>query len=50
MEQRILLLSTDLERVTAVGEALTSLIFPFVWSHVYVPLLPLPVSLLLAFI
>lgn len=40
MEQRVLLVSNDYEALTAVGEALTALIFPFVWSHVYVPLLP----------
>jgi hypothetical protein len=43
MEQRILLHYEFLDRICAVAEALTSLIFPFVWSHVYVPLLPLQV-------
>ena len=43
MEQRVLFHSEKLERITAVVEALTSLLFPFVWPHVFVPLVPIQV-------
>ena len=41
MEQRLLVHSEDVNRLAAVCESLAALLFPFVWSHVYVPLLPL---------
>jgi hypothetical protein len=43
MEQRVLFHSERLERIASVVEAITSLMFPFVWPHVYVPLLPIQV-------
>jgi hypothetical protein len=43
MEQRVLFHSERHERIAAVVEAITSLMFPFVWPHVYVPLLPIQV-------
>lgn len=38
-EQRVLLLTDYPEKLTPVCEALTSLLFPFEWNHIYVPLL-----------
>jgi len=40
-EQRVLLHSTNMERLCGVCEALTSLLFPLVWAHALVPVLPL---------
>lgn len=40
MEQRILLHSTNISKLTAVAEALHGLFYPFHWPHVYIPLLP----------
>jgi len=31
---------TDFERLMLVAEGITSLMFPFTWQHVYVPILP----------
>lgn len=39
-ERRILLLSNKLSLLTIVGQTLISLIFPFQWQHVFIPLLP----------
>ena len=33
-------LIVDFERLMLVAEGITSLIFPFTWQHVYVPILP----------
>ena len=44
MEQRVILHSEQHARLLLCCEALTSLLFPFYWPHVYVPLLPLQVS------
>ncbi|KAL5282754.1 DENND5B family protein [Megaselia abdita] len=41
LECQILLHSCDFEKLTLVGECMTSLLFPFVWPHVYAPILPL---------
>ncbi|CAH0560214.1 unnamed protein product [Brassicogethes aeneus] len=40
LENQVLLRSTDCERLMVVSEGITSLLFPFVWPHVYVPILP----------
>jgi hypothetical protein len=40
LEKRILIMSTQLSALTIVAETLTSLLFPFDWHHVYIPLLP----------
>ena len=41
LSQRILLHSTSYETLTGACEALVSLLFPFVWPHIYIPMLPL---------
>lgn len=41
MEYQILLYSSDYEKLTLIAECITSFIFPFTWSHVYAPILPL---------
>ncbi|KAH8232731.1 hypothetical protein KR038_002052 [Drosophila bunnanda] len=40
LENQVLLRSTDYQRLMVVGECITSLLFPFVWPHVYAPILP----------
>nr|XP_023011948.1 DENN domain-containing protein 5B [Leptinotarsa decemlineata] len=40
LEYQVLLRSTDSQRLTIVAEGITSLLFPFSWPHVYVPILP----------
>ncbi|KAH8242459.1 hypothetical protein KR032_006920 [Drosophila birchii] len=40
LENQVLLRSTDYQRLMIVGECITSLLFPFVWPHVYAPILP----------
>lgn len=40
LENQVLLRSTDCHRLMVVAEAVTSLLFPFTWPHVYVPILP----------
>ncbi|XP_062129939.1 DENN domain-containing protein 5B isoform X1 [Drosophila sulfurigaster albostrigata] len=40
LESQVLLRSTDYQRLMIVGECITSLLFPFVWPHVYAPILP----------
>ena len=39
-EKRILFLSNRLSLLTMVAEIFLHLLYPFVWSHVYIPLLP----------
>lgn len=39
-EKRILLVSHSLSSLTVVSETLLSLMYPFVWQHVLIPLLP----------
>lgn len=34
------LLTVEFERLMLVAEGITSLLFPFTWQHVYVPILP----------
>ncbi|EFA02072.1 DENN domain-containing protein 5B [Tribolium castaneum] len=40
LENQVLLRSTDCQRLMVVAEGITSLLFPFTWPHVYVPILP----------
>ncbi|XP_063785007.1 DENN domain-containing protein 5B isoform X1 [Pseudophryne corroboree] len=40
LEMQILLYSQDYQRLMSVAEGVTSLLFPFQWQHVYVPILP----------
>jgi len=40
LEQRILVKSSQYRRLMLVCECLNSLLFPFTWAHVYVPILP----------
>nr|CAH7753126.1 unnamed protein product [Callosobruchus chinensis] len=40
LECQVLLRSSDPHRLMVVAECLTSLLFPFTWPHVYVPILP----------
>nr|CDS23721.1 RUN [Echinococcus granulosus] len=40
LEHRIVLLSADYYRLMVVGESLICLLQPFVWPHVYAPVLP----------
>ncbi|KAM9327710.1 LOW QUALITY PROTEIN: DENN domain-containing protein 5B [Pholidichthys leucotaenia] len=40
LEMQILLTSHDYQRLMTVAEAITTLLFPFQWQHVYVPILP----------
>lgn len=39
-EQKILFQSRSYSRLTDAGRALTALMYPFKYSHVYIPLLP----------
>ncbi|KAM4614732.1 DENN domain-containing protein 5B isoform 1-T1 [Polymixia lowei] len=40
LEMQILLYSQDYHRLMTVAEGITTLLFPFQWQHVYVPILP----------
>uniref|UniRef100_A0A3Q1GGV3 DENN/MADD domain containing 5B n=3 Tax=Acanthochromis polyacanthus TaxID=80966 RepID=A0A3Q1GGV3_9TELE len=40
LEMQILLYSQDYQRLMTVAESITTLLFPFQWQHVYVPILP----------
>uniref|UniRef100_A0A673JZ53 DENN domain-containing protein 5B n=1 Tax=Sinocyclocheilus rhinocerous TaxID=307959 RepID=A0A673JZ53_9TELE len=40
LEMQILLYSQDYQRLMVVAEGITTLLFPFQWQHVYVPILP----------
>ncbi|KAI0236071.1 DENN domain-containing protein 5A [Lamellibrachia satsuma] len=40
LEHQILLYSEDCQRLMLVAESISSLVFPFEWPHVYVPILP----------
>ncbi|KAJ7329151.1 hypothetical protein JRQ81_015325 [Phrynocephalus forsythii] len=40
LEMQILLYSQDYQRLMTVAEGIISLLFPFQWQHVYVPILP----------
>lgn len=36
------LIVSDCQKLMVVAEGVTSLLFPFTWPHVYVPILPAP--------
>ncbi|XP_032781013.1 DENN domain-containing protein 5B isoform X2 [Daphnia magna] len=40
LESQVLIYSQDFSRLMLVAESLTTLLFPFSWPHVYVPILP----------
>ncbi|KJE89002.1 hypothetical protein CAOG_00564 [Capsaspora owczarzaki ATCC 30864] len=40
LEKSVILHSTNLEALTATCESFRSLLFPFEWEHVYIPILP----------
>lgn len=40
LEQQIILKSKDYELLSLVAECVTTLMYPFLWQHVYVPILP----------
>ncbi|KAF5302317.1 hypothetical protein FQA39_LY10356 [Lamprigera yunnana] len=40
LENQVLLRSADCQKLMIVAEGITSLLFPFSWPHVYVPILP----------
>nr|XP_014088653.1 DENN domain-containing protein 5B [Bactrocera oleae] len=40
LENQVLLRSNDHQKLMIVGECITSILFPFVWPHVYAPILP----------
>ncbi len=44
LENQILLISEDFNKLTIVAECITALLFPFEWSHVFAPVLPTALS------
>ncbi|XP_066966304.1 DENN domain-containing protein 5B isoform X2 [Macrobrachium rosenbergii] len=40
LENQVILVSSDYDKLMLVAESISALIFPFVWQHVYVPILP----------
>jgi hypothetical protein len=42
LERQIVFVSSQFSLLTSASETITSLLYPFSWSHVYIPLLPLP--------
>ncbi|XP_028039187.1 DENN domain-containing protein 5B isoform X1 [Bombyx mandarina] len=42
LEHQVLLRSTDYNKLMLVSECMVSLLLPFTWAHVYVPILPAP--------
>ena len=42
LEQKVLLVSSSYSLLTTVAETLTSLLFPFFWSSIYMPFVPEP--------
>ncbi|KAK7085845.1 DENN domain-containing protein 5B, partial [Halocaridina rubra] len=40
LENQVILVSSDYYKLMLVAESISCLIFPFVWQHVYVPILP----------
>lgn len=44
LEHQVLFYSSDYQKLMLVAEALTIVIFPFTWQHVYVPILPASLS------
>uniref|UniRef100_A0A8C7SX52 UDENN domain-containing protein n=1 Tax=Oncorhynchus mykiss TaxID=8022 RepID=A0A8C7SX52_ONCMY len=47
LETQILLYSQDYQRLMTVAEGITTLLFPFQWQHIYLPILPAPLHHLL---
>ena len=45
LEYQILLISNDYYKLMLISETLTSLLAPFTWQHVYVPILPVSLGL-----
>lgn len=45
LEYQVLLISNDYYKLMLVSETLTSLLAPFTWQHVYVPILPVSLGL-----
>ena len=48
VERQVVFISSQLSLLTSAAEAITSLIYPLHWVHVYVPVLPLPLIGILA--
>jgi hypothetical protein len=44
LENQVLLISEDFNKLTVVAECITALLFPFEWSHVFAPVLPTALS------
>lgn len=44
LENQVLLISEDFNKLTIVAECITALLFPFEWSHVFAPVLPTALS------
>ena len=44
-ERRVILLSSDPSRLSDCAHALASLLYPFEWQHIYVPILVPKVTL-----
>lgn len=40
LENQVLLRSSDFHKLMVVSECITTLLYPFSWQHVYVPILP----------
>lgn len=44
LENQVLLISEDFNKLTIVAECITALLYPFEWSHVFAPVLPTALS------
>ena len=42
--KNVIICSTDFHKFMLVAESVTAILFPFVWQHVYVPILPAALS------
>lgn len=42
--KNVIIFSTDFHKFMLVAESVTAILFPFVWQHVYVPILPAALS------
>eukprot|EP00924_Labyrinthula_sp_SR-Ha-C_P001865 snap_masked-scaffold_30-processed-gene-1.16-mRNA-1 protein AED:0.46 eAED:0.46 QI:0/-1/0/1/-1/1/1/0/802 len=40
LENKIVLVSSDMSKLAIIGDALLSLIYPFKWQHIFIPYLP----------
>ncbi|KAL0967981.1 hypothetical protein UPYG_G00260610 [Umbra pygmaea] len=47
LESQVLLISHDYQRLMTVTESITTLLFPFQWQHIYLPVLPATLNHLL---